>query len=707
MTFPFSLRTAIALFALSSIAVTAADDNPLLVMARQKAMTADYRPPFDQIKPEHVAPAITQLLDEAKKDLAALKASTGPRTWANTMQALEDLGNPLSRAFGAVNILESVATKPEQRKAFNQMLPAVSAFSSSIGLDPAIAKLVKDYSETAEAKALRGPTARYLKNTLDGFRRAGAFLDEDKRKRLQEINTEMSRLSAKFGQNTLDSQNQFELIITDEKQLAGLPESARAAAKASAKSKGKEGWRFTLQAPSAGAVMRFLDDASIREKVSRASMTVAASGQFDNNPIIKRQLELRAEKAKLLGYSNFADFQLENRMAKNGAAVRKFLDGLDDSSRPFFDKEFADLKAFRKSLDGGTELKPWDTAYYAEKLRQKLFSIDEEKLRPYFPVDSVVSGMFALVNRIYGIQVKQVDNPHVWDQAVRFYEIRDADQSLLGFFYADFYPRENKRSGAWMNQIMIGGPDKSGFEPHLGMIVTNATPPVDGKPSLMTHQEVETLFHEFGHLLHLALSKSPVKSLGGTSVAWDFVELPSQIMENFTWERPVVDLFAKHYQTGEPLPNDLFTALNKTRTFMSGSMMMRQLSLGMTDILFHTEYVGDDKQGAPAQYARNVMQRYSAVKLPDEFSLVTSFGHIFAGGYAAGYYSYKWSEVLDADAFTLFKQKGVFSREAGEQFRRNVLEKGNTEDAAELFRKLMGRNPDNKALLKRSGLDSK
>lgn len=707
---PYSILV-LALAAVAMPAARAADEaNPILAIARQKAITADYRAPYDKIRPEHVKPAIEALLAEAKQELDSLKASTGPRTWDNTMAALEDMGDTLSYGFGAVSLLESLATSPEQRKAFNEVLPMVSAFSSRVSLDPVLAGLVKSYSETPEAKKLTGARARLLKVTLDQFRRGGAYLDEEKRKRLFEINTEMSRLSAKFGQNALDSTNQFEVLVTAESQLAGLPDSARAAARASAQSKGKEGWRFTLQAPSALPVLRFLDDRSIREKVSRAMSTVATTGALDNSPIIARLLTLRAEKAKLLGYANYADFQTENRMAKSGANVKKFLGELEDKSRPFFDKENAELQAFRRSLEGPNApvIEPWDISYYAEKLQNKMLSFDEEKLRPYLPLDSVVNGMFALVNRIYGITVKPVENTAVWAKGVTYYQISDADGATLGFFYADFHPRENKRAGAWMSPIRLGDPLPGGkMGPHLGLIACNLTPPVDGKPALLTHREVETVFHEFGHLLHLTLTNSPVKSLGGTSVAWDFVELPSQIMENFTWERPVLNLFAKHYQTGELLPDSLLGPLNQSRTFRAGAANMRQLGLGMTDILLHTDYTGDDKQGTPTQYSRQVMQRYSAAKLPDDFSMVTSFSHIFAGGYAAGYYSYKWSEVLDADAFTIFKQKGVFSREAGEKFRRTVLERGNTAEAGDLWRQLMGREPDVKPMLQRSGLDVK
>jgi oligopeptidase A len=683
-----------------------AAENPLLTTAANPPGTPI---PFDQVKPEHVSPAIDQLLKQAEKQRADFKASSGPRTWANTMEPLEALGQELEAGFKVVQVLESVASTPAMRKEFNAAIPKVQGFFSSLGLDADLAKKVKDYAETAEAKALTGPKARLLSVTLDEFRRAGAFLDDAKRKRLGEINVELSSLSAKFGQNVLDSTNAYELMITDEKKLAGLPESARQAAAASAKSKGKEGWRFTLQAPSRLAVLQFLDDGKIREEIYKASFVVGTQAPNDNRPIMARELELRREKASLLGYKSFADYQTENRMAKSGDRVIKFLNDLDEKARPSFEKENVELQAFRKSIEGpnAPPLQPWDVTYYAEKMRKQLYDFDEESVRPYLPIDQVFQGMFQLVNRLYGIQVKPVANSAVWHADVKFYEIRDNENRLLGSFYSDWHPREGKRPGAWMNPLSYGGPVNGKNYPHLGMIVGNVTGPVAGKPALVTQREVETIFHEFGHLLHLALSNAPIRSLSGTQVAWDFVELPSQIMENFTWERPVMDLYAKHYEKGEKLPDDLFEKMKKAKTFRSANQVMRSAGFGMMDMMLHTEYTGDDKQGDVLTYGRRILNRYSPVPLPDYYAMPAQFSHIFAGGYAAGYYSYQWSEVLDADAFTRFKQGGVFSSEIGSQFRRAVLEKGNTEPAEKLFRDFMGRDPDVKALLERSGLDFK
>lgn len=681
-----------------------AADNPLLTIARlQPGQTI----PFDQIKPEHVGPAVKQLLAEAEKEREELRNGPRPLTWENTMAPLEKLGEPLERAFRMVGTLESLATTPALRKAFNEALPLVRGFDSATGRDPVIAARVKEYSGTAEARALTGPLARALSLTLDRFRRNGAYLEESKRARLKEIDDRLARLGARFGQNVLDSTNAFELLITDERQLAGLPDSARRAAAASAKSKGQTGWRFTLQAPSFLAVMRYLDDASIREKLYRARMNVAAAPPHDNRPVMKETLELRREKAALLGYATFADLQTEPRMAKSGANVLKFLNDLDDKARPSFEKEAAELQAFRRSLEGesAAPLQAWDLSYYAEKMRLSLYDVEEEMVRPYLPMEKVLEGMFAHSGRIFGITVKPVANAAVWDPSVKYFAIHDRDGALLAHFYLDFYPRENKRGGAWMSPIWPAG-DRAGdgFQPHLGLIAGNVTPPVDGKPALLTLGEVRTLFHEFGHLLHLALSRAPVPSLAGIRVAWDFVELPSQIMENFTWERPVVDLFARHYETGDAMPADLFAKLEKARNFRSASGLMGLLGGGMVDILLHTGYTGNDQQGDVVNYTRKIYDRYSPAPAPEDSARIAAFMHIFSGGYAAGYYSYQWAQVLDADAFTRFKREGVFSETAGQAFRRIVLEKGNTEPPGDLFRQFLGRDPDVKALLERNGL---
>jgi oligopeptidase A len=439
----------------------------------------------------------------------------------------------------------------------------------------------------------------------------------------------------------------------------------------------------------------------------RAYNTRAISGEYDNREILTRILELRRAKAKLLGYRDFADLVLEERMAKNAERALQFVQELHERTKKQFEIENADLDLFRKQLlsDNAPPMEPWDVGYYAEKQRQKLYDFDEEALRPYFELEAVVAGMFELVSRLYGVTVQENRDMPGWDPAVKAYSIVDNDGVTVGSFYTDWFPRENKRGGAWMDALLTGGPEADGFRPHLGLMCGNMTPPVAGRPALLTHREVETVFHEFGHLLHHCLSRVEIRSLAGTNVAWDFVELPSQIMENWCWERESLDLFAHHYETGEPLPQDLFAKMKRAKTFRAANAQMRQISFATTDLALHTQY-SPDRDGDVVSYARRLMQRFVPVQLPDDYGMIAGFTHLFASpvAYAAGYYSYKWAEVLDADAFSRFHQGGIFSREVGMQFRERILAKGDSEDPAELYKSFMGRDPDMSALLRRAGL---
>lgn len=674
--------------------------NPLLEI--------QFRIPFDQIKAEHVEPAIEQLLQEARVRQKQLADSGGERTFENTLLELENLTEKLDYAMGVVRHLEAVATYPALRDAYNAVQPKVSLFYTEIVLDPGLWRVLKEYAATDEAKALTGTRARLLKKTMDSFRRHGAELDDQGKQRLKEIDVELSQLTTKFSQNVLDATNAFELVITDESRLAGLPASAIEAARESSKSKGMEGWRFTLQAPSYNAVMTYLDERATRELMYRAYMTRATSGNRNNAPLIQRVIALRKEKAELLGYPNFADLVLEDRMAHSGQRARGFVDQLRGRTEARFLEENQELMAFRRQIEGpgAPALAPWDVPYYAEKQRAQLYDFDEEALRPYFPVEQVLTGMFELVNRLFAISVVEEFDAPVWDPAVRYYTILDADGTRIGSFYADWYPRENKRGGAWMDAFLTGHPEPDGtFRPHLGLICGNLTPPVGDKPALLTHREVETIFHEFGHLLHHCLSRVEIRSLAGTNVAWDFVELPSQIMENWCWERPSLDLFARHYRTGETIPDELFAKMNRARTFRAANAQMRQLGFSTMDLAFHTTY-SMNRDGDVLEYARTLSQPFAPAPLPPDYGMVAGFTHLFASpvGYAAGYYSYKWAEVLDADAFTRFQKEGIFSPQVGAQFRERILAKGDSEDPAELFRSFMGRDPDMNALLLRSGL---
>ncbi len=668
-----------------------------------------FRIPFDQIRAEHVEPAIDALLAEAQQELDALAADAGPRTFANTMLALEAVTEKLEYAMGVTGHLESVATYPELRKAYNSVQPKVSAFFSGIPLNEALWKKLQEFAATPEAAQLKGTRARFLKKTLDEFRRSGADLDAAGKKRLMEIDIELAELTTTFSEHVLDATNAFELIVEDEAKLAGLPESAIEVARDSAEKKGKPGWRFTLQGPSYTAVMTYLDDAAIREQVYRVYNKRATEGDFDNRQIIGSILALRDEKAKLLGYQNFADLVLEDRMAKKGRQAQEFVRSLHERTQAAFAKENEELEAFRRELEGpaAPPLQPWDVAYYAEKLRRKQYDFDEEQLRPYFPFEGVLEGMFEIVHRLYGVNVKQEAGVPAWDPDVKYYSLQDGDGAGLGSFYADFYPRENKRGGAWMDSLLTGVPAPEGFKPHLGLICGNQTPPVGGKPSLLTHREVETIFHEFGHLLHHLLSRVEIRSLAGTRVAWDFVELPSQIMENWCWEREALDLFARHYQTGETIPEELFQKMKRARNFRAANAQMRQLGFAALDLALHIDYK-PDRDGNVMDYARELLQKFSPVKLVPDHGMLAGFSHLFASpvGYGAGYYSYKWAEVLDADAFTKFAKEGIFSSEAGRAFRESILARGDSEDPSNLFRNFMGRDPDPNALMVRLGLAS-
>jgi len=674
-------------------------ENPLLVI--------DFPIPFDQIRAEHVVPGIETLLASARARLEALAAGNAQPDYENTMQALDELTEPLDRAMGVVKHLESVATYPELRTAHNAVEPETSKFYSGIPLHEGLWTTLKRYASTDDAKCLEGARLRYLRKTLDEFRRHGADLDAPGKARLKEIDVELSQLTTKFSENVLDATNAFELVITDQHKLAGLPQSAFDAARESAARKGVAGWRFTLQAPSYLPLMTYLDDATIRESVYRVFSTRAASGDADNRPLVSRILALRRDKAKLLGYAHFADLVLEDRMAHSGARALEFLTGLRDRTQAHFQRENGELLEFRRKLEGPTapELEPWDVPYYAEKLRQQRYEFDEEALRPYFPAGQVVAGMFQIVCRLYGIRVQEEPGIPVWDPQAKYYSIRDEDGSLLGGFYADWYPRENKRGGAWMDAFLTGRPSREGRRVHVGAICGNLTPPAGGKPALLTHREVETIFHEFGHLLHHCLSKVEVRSLAGTSVAWDFVELPSQIMENWCWEREALDLFARHYETRAPIPDDLLAKMKRARTFRSANAQMRQLGFGFVDLLLHTEY-SPETDGDVIEYSRKLFQQFSPAPLPPEHAMIAAFTHLFANpvGYGAGYYSYKWAEVLDADAFTRFRELGIFSAEAGGEFREKILARGDSEDPAELYRRFMGRDPNPEALLERAGL---
>jgi len=661
--------------------------------------------PFDRVRAEDVQPSIQRLIEQARAGRDRIAASKPQRCWADTLEALDHMTEPLDRAMAVVRHLESVATYPELRSAYNAVEPLASEFYSSIPLHEGLWRAIREFASCEEGRALSGVRNRFLTKTIDSFRRHGADLDAEDKARLAAIEVELSALTTRFSQNVLDATNAFELVLNDERQLAGLPPSAIAAARQSAAQKGLDGWRFTLQAPSYTALMTYLDDEAIRRDVWQAYNTRAARAPWENPPLILRILDLRRQKAALVGYPHFADFALADRMAKSASRARGFLEELRHRTQPHFEREDHELRAFRRSQDGKGEMQPWDLAYWAEKQRKARFDFDEEEIRPYFPAPRVIEGMFEIARRLFGIQIRPYPGVPVWDPQVTCYEARDEDGSLLGWFYADWHPRENKRGGAWMDAFITGVQCAGRFEPHTGAICGNLTPPLDGRPALLTHREVETIFHEFGHLLHQLLSKVEVRSLAGTNVAWDFVELPSQLMENWCWEREALDLFARHYETGEPVPEPLFQKMRRARTYCAATAQMRQLGFGLLDFALHVDY---DPAYAPdvLAFSREVLQPFTPAPLPADYAMIAGFTHLFGDsvGYAAGYYSYKWAEVLDADVFREFQSRGVFDPQTGRRLRESILSKGDSADPAELFRDFMGRDPDPEALMQRLGL---
>ncbi|MCB9657848.1 MAG: M3 family metallopeptidase [Sandaracinaceae bacterium] len=668
--------------------------NPLLDLG--------FELPFDAVRPEHAVPAIDALIADAQEALAVVRASTAAPTYENTLGAMEAATAKLELASTVLEHLESVATTDALRDAYNQTIPKTTAFWSALSMDNGLYERVTAFSQTAEAAALDATRARFLKKTLESFRRNGAALEGAKKARLEAIDTRLSEITTRFSQNVLDATNAFELYIPSEDGLAGLPESARVAAREAAVAQKKEGYRFTLHAPSLIPLLTYLDDRAVREQVWRAYNTRATSGAFDNGPLLQEIVALRGEKAALLGYANFADLVLESRMAQSGARATEFVDDLVTRTERAFAQENEELQAYRRELEGpdALPLEPWDVGYYAEKLRRARFDFDEEELRPYFPVQGVLDGLFAIVQRLFDVRIEPTTLP-TWDPAVTTYRIVDPSGAHVASFYADLYPRENKRGGAWMNPLISavdGGPQ-------LGLFCANNTQPTADKPALLTHREVETLFHEFGHLLHHSLSRVSVRSLAGTNVAWDFVELPSQIMENWCWEREALDLFARHYQTNEPIPAALFDKMQAARTFRAGNAQMRQLGFSSVDLRLHTAY-DPATDGSVLDYARALLARFSACPYPDDYAMIAGFTHLFASpvGYAAAYYSYKWAEVLDADAFSRFAAEGVTNPEVGRAFRESILSMGDSRDPGELYRAFMGRDPELDALLRRSGL---
>lgn len=676
--------------------------NPLL----KKFDTA----PFSKIENKHFLPAIKQLIEETKAEINQITDNKEEPTFKNTIEALENTGEKLDRTTSVFFNLNSAETNDEIQKIAQEVSPLLSDFGNDILLNEALFERVKKVYDIKDTLNLSEEQKMLLDKKYKSFSRNGANLSEEKKKTLRKIDADLSKLSLTFGENVLAETNKFELHLTKKEDLSGLPESTIEAAAETAAEKKKDGWIFTLDYPSYVPFMTYADNRELRKKLAIA---FGAKGfhndELDNQQNVLQIVNLRHQRASLLGYKSHADFVLEERMAETPEKVKSFLNELLKKAKPAAEKEFKDLEKFAKDLDGIDHLEKWDGSYYSEKLKQKLFNLDDEKLKPYFELKNVINGVFTVSEKLYGIHFEEIDNIDKYHPDVKTFEVKDDDGELIAIFYADFHPRAGKRNGAWMTSFKAQQiKDAKNDRPHIS-IVCNFTKPVQGnsdgqsgKPSLLTFNEVTTLFHEFGHALHGMLANTTYPSLSGTSVYWDFVELPSQILENWCYEKETLELFATHYKTGELIPMEYVQKIKDSATFLEGMATLRQISFGMLDMAWH---------GSDPSKIENVKSfeeaAFQDTKLyPDvqENCMSTSFSHIFQGGYSAGYYSYKWAEVLDADAFAYFKQEGIFSKKVADKFKSFVLSQGGTKDPMELYVKFRGQEPDPEALLKRAGL---
>lgn len=659
--------------------------------------------PFSQIKIKDYVPAFQEGIALAKAEIDAIVNNPDEPTFENTIVAMDFSGDILDRLSSIFFNLNSAETNDEMQKIAQEVSPWLSEFGNDIRLNAELFARVKTVYDQKESLGLNPEQTTLLDKKYKSFSRNGANLPEDKKNKLREIDKELSKLSLQFGENVLAETNNFELHLTDEKDLSGLPEGTIEAARLLAKNQEKQGWIFTLDHPSYVPFLTYADNRELRKKMAIA---FGAKGfqknEFNNEEIVLKIAKLRHERANLLGYKTHAHFVLEERMAESPEKVFSFLNDLLAKAKPAAQKEFAELTAFAKELDGIEQLEKWDGAYYSEKLKQQLFNLDDEKLKPYFQLEKVLDGAFTVAKKLYGLTFTEVFDIDKYHEEVTTYEVKDADGNLVSIFYADFFPRKGKRNGAWMtsfkSQYVKDGVNE---RPHISN-VCNFTKPTETKPSLLTFNEVTTLFHEFGHGLHGMLANTVYPSLSGTSVYWDFVELPSQIMENWCYEPEALALFANHYETGEIIPIEYVQKIKESASFQEGLATLRQLSFGLLDMAWHGQdptNITDLKAFETEQFANT--QLYPDVK---ENAMSTAFSHIFQGGYSSGYYSYKWAEVLDADAFEYFHENGIFNEEIAKKFKDNVLSKGGTEHPMTLYKRFRGQEPKPEALLKRAGL---
>lgn len=676
--------------------------NPLL----EKSILRYGAPAFDEIRTEHYMPAFNAAIAKGKAEIDSIVNNPEDPTFENTILALEYAGSDLSRVSGIFFNVNEANTNEQMQAIAEEISPVMTEYSMSILLNDKLFERVKQVYGQLDSLDLGPEEKRLTEITYRNFARNGANIPADRKEEFSKIQEELSLLSLKFGKNVLDATNAYILHITDSSQLAGLPESAVAAGAAEAKSRNLDGWVYTLQYPSMEPFMKYSDIRSLREQMWRASNAKCIDGESSNEDVVKRIVELRIKEAELLGFDKYSDYILEERMAKSTGTVEDFLNDLLVMSLPFAKRDVRQIQDYAKANGLEGKLMPWDFTYYATKYKDEKYKLNDEMLKPYFKLENVQQAVFALADSLYGLKFTEAKDIPGYHPDVKVYDVTDASGRHMALFYSDFFPRDGKRSGAWMTSFREQGYDKDGVEQRpLVSIVCNFTKPTENEPSLLTFYEVTTLLHEFGHALHGMLSDVRYPSLASPNVAWDFVELPSQIMENWATEKEYLASWAKHYKTGEVMPDELIRKIVDSKNFNSGYAQVRQLTFGICDMAWHTlEKVPSE---SVEQFETEAVAKCQIMPVVKGTAFSPSFSHIFAGGYAAGYYSYKWAEVLEADAFQLFKEQGIFNKEVSGSFRKNILSRGNTEDADVLYRNFRGRDPKPEALLEKLGMVEK
>ena len=674
-------------------------ENPLLTESKAPFGA----PEFDKIKTEHYLPAFEEGIKEGKAEIDAIVANPDEPTFENTIEAMEHAGSKLNKVGGIFFNLMEAHTSDEMQVIAEQVSPMLTEYSMYVSLNEHLFKRVKAVYEKRNELGLDKDQMILLEDSYKGFVRGGANLSEEDKSVYSKWAEELSLATLQFSKNVLAATNAYTLHITDSTDLAGLPEYAKVMGAETAKEKGLEGWAFTLDYPSYGPFMKYSTVRNLREDMWKAYNSRALGGEFDNSEVVKTIVDLRIKMANILGYETWADYQLEERMAKNRNTVNEFISQLLVPSMEFAKKDIESVfKYAKKNGFEGDKLMPWDFSFWSERYQEAEYSLNAEELKPYFRLESCIDAVFSLANRLYGLEFVELDNVPVYHEDVKVYEVKDADGRHMALFYADFFPRASKRGGAWMTEFR-GQSIKNGVEyrPFISTVM-NFTKPTADTPSLITHDEFTTFLHEFGHALHGILAEGRYESLTGTNVPRDFVELPSQILENWGYEPEYLNSFAKHYQTGEPIPAELIEKIVAAKNYLAGYGQVRQLHFGYLDMNWHS--LTSVPEMSVIEFEQSVLAPYETLPAVADTGFSTSFSHIFSGGYSAGYYSYKWAEVLEADAFSLFKEKGIFNTEVAASFRENILSKGSTEEAAVIYRNFRGHDPQPEALMKKLGL---